>query len=127
MEEEFAKNAEVKQVKKRGPRPLIVAQSQAKNVRICMPAICSPAIYRIRDELGLASCDETIIGSSVMSDLILLPSPRHPLRLNHLRLAPFAKRTPLIMTRFRNPLAWRSQMVICLLMIFSQPQVVFLQ
>ncbi|KAJ6425618.1 hypothetical protein OIU84_026233 [Salix udensis] len=42
------------------------------------------------------------IGSSAMSDPILFPSPRHPLRLNRLRLAPFEKRTPMIMTRFRN-------------------------
>ncbi|KAJ6300249.1 hypothetical protein OIU76_021115 [Salix suchowensis] len=35
------------------------------------------------------------IGSSAMFDPILFPSSRHPLRINHLRLAPFEKRTPM--------------------------------
>eukprot|EP00258_Populus_trichocarpa_P012685 XP_002322807.3 bifunctional nitrilase/nitrile hydratase NIT4B [Populus trichocarpa] len=91
MEEEFAKNAEAKQVKKRGPRPLIVAQSQAKKVRIRMPAICSPAIYRIKDELGLGSCDEAIhwLVRHVRPDLI--PAPETPTKTKSSKTGPIPK------------------------------------
>lgn len=91
MDEEFAKNAEAKQVKKRGPRPLIVAQSQAKKVRIRMPAICSPAIYRIKDELGLGSCDEAIhwLVRHVRPDLI--PAPETPTKTKSSKTGPIPK------------------------------------
>ncbi|KAJ6749994.1 hypothetical protein OIU85_000604 [Salix viminalis] len=97
MEEEFAKKAEVKQVKKRGPRPLIVAQSQAKNVRICMPTICSPAIYHIKDELGLASYDKTIywLVRHVRPDLI--PIPETPIKTKSSKTCPIRKRTPMML------------------------------
>ncbi|KAG6772437.1 bifunctional nitrilase/nitrile hydratase NIT4B-like isoform X2 [Populus alba x Populus x berolinensis] len=75
--EESTKNAEAKKVKKRGHRPLIVAQSPAEKAHIMVPAMCSTAIYRLRGELGLGSCGAAIhwLVHHARPDLIPAPEP----------------------------------------------------
>lgn len=89
--EESTKNAEAKKVKKRGHRPLIVAQSPAEKAHIMVPAMCSTAIYRLRGELGLGSCGAAIhwLVHHVRPDLI--PAPEPPTKTKSSKTCPSRK------------------------------------
>ncbi|KAG6770357.1 hypothetical protein POTOM_026035 [Populus tomentosa] len=89
--EESTKNAEAKKVKKRGHRPLIVAQSPAEKAHIMVPAMCSTAIYRLRGELGLGSCGAAIHWLVHHARPDLIPAPEPPTKTKSSKTCPSRK------------------------------------
>ncbi|KAJ6914589.1 bifunctional nitrilase/nitrile hydratase NIT4B-like isoform X2 [Populus alba x Populus x berolinensis] len=89
--EESTKNAEAKKVKKRGHRPLIVAQSPAEKAHIMVPAMCSTAIYRLRVELGLDSCGAAIHWLVHHARPDLIPAPEPPTKTKSSKTCPSRK------------------------------------